>query len=143
MEAVREIFDRRIVNSLSEKDEADLAQTVWKGRPGQAERAAQSIRNWKSLVVPSLLVRADRYAQRTANMQQTWEDARAARAAEAASKTNSKRNRRRGGKRAAGVGENERANCGGGSADGDVRLGGGLHPSARFFHGGELSSRIE
>ena len=103
MEAVREIFDRRIVNSLSEKDEADLAQTVWKGRPGQAERAAQSIRNWKSLVVPSLLVRADRYAQRTANMQQTWEDARAARAAEAASKTNSKRNRRRGGKRAADV----------------------------------------
>ena len=97
MEAVRETFDRRIVSALSEKEEAELAQIVWKGRPGQAERAAQSIRNWKSLVVPSLLTRAEKYVQRTADMQQSWTEVRAAKAAATAPKV--KGRNRRGGRR--------------------------------------------
>jgi hypothetical protein len=103
MEAVREIYDRRIVNSLTEQEEADLMQNVWSGRSGQAERAAQAIRNWKSIVVPSLLVRAEKYVQRTASMQQSWEEARAAKAAAAAAaaaKSKDKRKNRRGGRAA-------------------------------------------
>jgi len=77
MEAVREVFDRRMVRALTEQEEADLAHTVWKGRPGQAERAAQAVRSWKSIVAPSLLARAERYVRRSADMQQTWEESRA------------------------------------------------------------------
>jgi len=92
MDAIREVFDRRIVRDLTEKEESDLAHTVWKGRPGQAERAAQTVRNWKSIVVPSLLTRAERYVRRTADMQQTWEESRAAKA-----NARPKRKNRRGG----------------------------------------------
>lgn len=93
MEAVREIFDRRIVSAMSDLDEHELVREVWKGRPGQAERAAQTIRNWKSAVVPSLMTRAEKYVQRTASMQQTWDEKRAAAAAAA---TEAKRRNRRG-----------------------------------------------
>lgn len=98
MEAVREIFDRRIASSLTDNDENELAQQVWNGRSGQVERSLQSIRNWKSLVVPSLLARAERHAQRSTNMQQTWEEARAA---EATARASSMRRNRRGARRQA------------------------------------------
>lgn len=98
MEAVREIFDRRIASSLTDAEENELVQQVWKGRSGQVERSLQSIRNWKSLVVPSLLARAERRAQRSTNMHQTWEEARAA---EAASRANSSRRNRRSNRRRA------------------------------------------
>ena len=99
MEAVREIFDRRIVSAMSDLDEHELVREVWKGRPGQAERAAQTIRNWKSAVVPSLMTRAEKYVQRTASMQQTWDEKRAAAAAAAAATEAKRRNRRGRGRR--------------------------------------------
>jgi serine/threonine protein kinase len=104
MDAIREVYDRRMVSSLSEQEESALPHAVWNGRPGQAERAAQSIRNWKSIVIPSLLVRAEKYVQRASSMQQTWEEARAARASAAAAAK--AKNRRKNSRLGSSTGEN-------------------------------------